>query len=114
MAPPKKPNGPMVRRMIQLEPDDVERLARVTERLGEGSDASTIRRLIREADAELVLTVQPVPPSPMAWPSGVLMEPWHTSDPSLTLGSVAVSVKPAAAFKPHPKPNAGKTSKGRK
>ena len=52
MAPPKKPNGPMVRRMIQLEPSDVERLARVTERLGEGSDASTIRRLIRLADAE--------------------------------------------------------------
>lgn len=50
MAPPKKPNGPMVRRMIQLEPSDVERLARVTERLGEGSDASTIRRLIRQAD----------------------------------------------------------------
>jgi len=50
MAPPKKPNGPMVRRMIQLEPDDVERLARVTERLGEGSDAATVRRLIRQAD----------------------------------------------------------------
>jgi len=60
MAPPKKPNGPMVRRMIQLEPSDVERLARVTERLGEGSDASTIRRLIRLADAEEAVAVAKV------------------------------------------------------
>jgi hypothetical protein len=46
--------------MIQLEPDDVERLARVTERLGEGSDASTIRRLIRQADAEESVAVAKV------------------------------------------------------
>lgn len=93
MAPPKKPNGPMVRRMIQLEPDDVERLARVTERLGEGSDASTIRRLIREADAPARLAaplrVKPVQRAPKP-------------------------VETAARVFGHPKPNAGKTSKGRK
>jgi len=101
MAPPKKPNGPMVRRMIQLEPDDVERLARVTERLGEGSDASTIRRLIREADA-VPVTVALVD----GFTGKVVRVTRSGNAPVVRMG--------APVFKPHPKPNAGKTTKGRK
>jgi len=62
MAPPKKPNGPMVRRMIQLDTVDIENVTELRKRLGEQSDAATFRRAVRMAlDATSGRVVAPTP-----------------------------------------------------
>lgn len=65
MAPPKKPNGPMVRRMIQLDTVDIENVTELRKRLGEQSDAATFRRAVRMAlDATSGRVVAPGPVKP--------------------------------------------------
>lgn len=95
MAPPKKPNGPMVRRMIQLDTVDIENVTELRKRLGEQSDAATFRRAVRMAlDATSGRVVAPGPVKPAQCASK--------------------PVEAAPKVYGHPKPNAGKTSKGRK
>lgn len=95
MAPPKKPNGPMVRRMIQLDTVDIENVTELRKRLGELSDAATFRRAVRMAiDATSGRVVAPGPVKPAQ----------RASKP----------VEAAPKVYGHPKPNAGKTTKGRK
>lgn len=102
MAPPKKPNGPMVRRMIQLDTVDIENVTELRKRLGEQSDAATFRRAVRMAlDATSGRVVAPGPAKAVERAEKVAR-------------MKVVKQAQAAAFKPHPKPNAGKTSKGRK
>lgn len=102
MAPPKKPNGPMVRRMIQLDTVDIENVTELRKRLGELSDAATFRRAVRMAlDATSGRVVAPASVKPVERAEKVAR-------------MKVVKQAQAAAFKPHPKPNAGKTTKGRK
>jgi len=101
MAPPKKPNGPMVRRMIQLDTVDIENVTELRKRLGEQSDAATFRRAVRMAldatSGRFATALRVVAPGPVK-PAQRASKP----------------VEAAPKVYGHPKPNAGKTTKGRK
>jgi hypothetical protein len=124
MAPPRL-NTPWVKRSIGFLPEDVEMLEAVRSRLGEPDGSAAIRRLIRDAfngaqathlpvkpvkpasGADNGFGVEHVPPSPLAWPSGILIQPHHTSDPGVdslvTQGETLVSrLKPASEAPKHP------------
>jgi hypothetical protein len=56
-----------------------------------------MRRAKTEAAQPDQLTVEHIPPSPIAWPSGAVIQPEHTADPGPTAPGWHVKSAPAAA-----------------